>query len=98
MIFVIKIYRSFNWREAHLVIVLLLHYFPLEDLGLMRLLPNMAVMAPGDPLEVRFDSMYINAIVRLYSNCKRGAGYSCLDDVISWVGRQKYVTVKIFPF
>ena len=28
-------------------------HFPLEDLGLMRLLPNMAVMAPGDPLEVR---------------------------------------------
>ncbi len=25
----------------------------LEDLGLMRLLPNMAVMAPGDPLEVK---------------------------------------------
>ena len=28
-------------------------HFPLEDFGLMRLLPNMAVMAPGDPLEVR---------------------------------------------
>src|SRR3989344_1980677 len=28
-------------------------HFPLEDLGLMRILPNMAVAAPGDPLEVR---------------------------------------------
>lgn len=28
-------------------------HFALEDLGLMRILPNMAVMAPGDPLEVR---------------------------------------------
>lgn len=28
-------------------------HFALEDLGLMRMLPNMAVMAPGDPIEVR---------------------------------------------
>lgn len=28
-------------------------HFALEDLGLMRMLPNMAVIAPGDPLEVR---------------------------------------------
>lgn len=28
-------------------------HFALEDLGLMRILPNMAVMAPGDALEVR---------------------------------------------
>jgi len=28
-------------------------HFALEDLGLMRILPNMTVMAPGDPLEVR---------------------------------------------
>lgn len=28
-------------------------HFPLEDLGIMRILPNMAVMAPGDPHEVR---------------------------------------------
>ena len=27
-------------------------HFALEDIGLMRMLPNMAVMAPGDPIEV----------------------------------------------
>lgn len=28
-------------------------HFALEDIGLMRILPNMAVVSPGDPLEVR---------------------------------------------
>src|SRR3989344_3744913 len=28
-------------------------HFPIEDLGIMSILPNMAVMAPGDPIEVR---------------------------------------------
>lgn len=28
-------------------------HFALEDIGLMRMLPNMAVVVPGDPLEVR---------------------------------------------
>jgi len=28
-------------------------HFSLEDLGLMKILPNMAVMAPGDPIETR---------------------------------------------
>lgn len=64
-------------------------HFPLEDLGIMRILPNMAVLSPGDPHEVAAltRAMYTRGKPAYMRIAKRGEPVVHSADVPVTLGR-----------